>query len=120
MAGLIIAIRVAWQKPIYRKTERVQIKEETPCIIKRKRKCVHASLKDISGRGAGLKVESGNSFRKCQKVSLVFDDIQIRCCIVRCQNGNVGVEFQKLTKKEMKYVMELFCDNVEPYYLISQ
>lgn len=116
MAGLIIAIRVAWQKPIYRKTERVQIKEETPCIIKCKRKCVHASLKDISGRGAGLKVEAGNSFRKGQKVSLLFDDVQIRCCIVRSQNGNVGVEFQKLTQKEMKYVMELFCDNIEPYY----
>ena len=116
MMGLVTAIKVAWQKPIQRKAERMKIKESVNCEIRYKRRRLHGVLKDISGLGAGIKVENTNSLRVGQKVYLNFEDAHIRCCIVRLQNNDVGVEFQRLTIKEMKPIMELFCRNLESYY----
>ena len=116
MTGLIMAIRIAWQKPMYRKVERVLIKRELSCSIRYKRRYIYAVLKDISGCGAGLMLNRDISFKIGQKLHLDFGKVQIPCYVVRNEKNEIGVEFKKLTPESMKCIMSIFCENIEPYY----
>lgn len=119
MSGLITAIQVAWQKPIRRKTERVRIKYDVRCSVRYRGKYIPAMLKDLSGQGAGLKVSSDVSFRKGKRAYLVIDDVRISCLIVRSIRGEIGLEFRNMGPKEMKCIMSVFCENMEPYYKVQ-
>ena len=119
LTGLLTAVRVAWQKPIHRKTERVQVKKPVSCGIRYNGKCVPARIKDISGCGAGVTASCETGLRKGQKVCLDLGTVRIRCRVVRSSHTEVGLEFIKTTPNSMKQVMSLFCENIEPYYKVS-
>lgn len=114
--GLLVAVRVAWQKPIHRKTERVVIKTPVSCWLRYNgnRVCVH--LRDISGCGAGVTTECETGVRAGQNVFLDFGTVQIRCRVARSNRGELGLKFLRVTPEAMKYVMSIFCENMEPYY----
>ena len=116
MLGLFTAVRVAWQKPIFRKTERVQIKDPMPCSVRYQGKSYPARLRDLSGRGAGLSLEKEVRMGPGRRVRLDIGTERIRCRIVRSGEKELGVEFGSVTPENMKFIMSLFCENLEPYY----
>ena len=120
MTGLTTAIRVAWQKPIRRKTERIRIKSPVACRLRYGGKEVPVHLKDLSGCGAGVTAEDALALHAGQKVYLDFDEVRLRCCVVRNNGHELGLEFLNLAPASMKYVMSLFCENLESYYKFSE
>ena len=99
MTGLTTAIRVAWQKPIHRKTERIRIKSPVACRLRYGGKEVPVHLKDLSGCGAGVTAEDALALHAGQKVYLDFDEVRLRCCVVRNNGHELGLEFLNLAPR---------------------
>lgn len=118
MAGILVAIRVVWQKPIHRKTERIRVKNNVTCAVRYKRKLIYANVKDISSQGACLEICRDIKFKTGQRLYLDFGKVQICCRVIRSCEHDFGVKFEKVPPEIMKHIMLLVCENMEAYYKI--
>ncbi len=116
LLGIIVAIRVARQKPIFRKTERITIKEDLEVFVKYKRKLLRSIMLDISGQGVSLKLSKNVSLKKKRKVYLIIRDKEIPCEVVRSRDKLVALKFQHLSPEQMKSVMDIFTENMSTHY----
>ena len=118
-AGLIIAIKVANQKPIFRSTERVNLKE--PIIMQ----CEDINntkilVKNISDKGLGVEVLGENKFKINQKINVKIDKEVVTGTVVRKDKKLYGIMFDNINKQAMIEVMRIYIDNLEPYYKLKR
>lgn len=118
-AGLIIATRVANQKPIFRSTERVNLKE--PIIMQ----CEDINntkilVKNISDKGLGVEVLGENKFKINQKINVKIDKEVVTGTVVRKDKKLYGIMFDNINKQAMIEVMRIYIDNLEPYYKLNR
>ncbi len=59
----------------------------------------------------------GDSFLKTNnKIQLNLLDHTFNCTVCRLHKNTLGLEFQRLSPKEMKLIMSIFTKNMQPYY----
>ena len=114
--GAIISIKVAYQKPIFRSSERISVTKDTKVSIKYKSKSLDAILVDISEIGAGLKLNKDIYIEPGEIVTLSINNIDITCEIIRINKSLLGVKFNFLSPNQMKAIMSIFTENMMPYY----
>ena len=121
--GTIISIYIAYQKPIFRSTERVYLKDfsEIHGVCERGNK-LRAQLIDISDKGIGIKILNDFKAKINDNVELILDITKepISCNICRINKEFVGLTFNKVSPNQMKFVMNIFTENMKPYYNLNK
>lgn len=119
--GAVISVKAAVQQPIYRVHERINIKHPNNISCSINSQLINVDLLDISAKGIGMKVNS------TLKDELKINDIVIinlhntsyECTIKRIDNYIIGAEFNKLSTIQMKNIMNIFTENMKPYFSID-
>ena len=120
--GAFICIKVAYQKPIFRGSERIVIDEDIYIQLSDKLDNLSkGKLLDISGTGAGILLESDNigntySFEKGDFVKLKLLNHNFICKVCRFNNNILGLEFKDLNPQKMKLIMSIFTKFMKPFY----
>lgn len=117
--GLLIAIRVAWQKPLYRKTERLNMQKPIPVRLISHRQSVQASIVNLSGQGCGLNIDIKKQFNDPKNLLLLWDGLIFPCQIIRQQEHYLALQFINLSPEHMCQIMKYFCQNMSCYYHVE-
>ncbi len=112
IAGIIIALKVAWQKPIYRKIERIKITQYVPVEIEYQQKRYHGSIKDISGAGMGILLNEAFETEKGKLAHIYLNGTKLSCRVVREDNRWLAVRYGNLAPDEYKTLMKLLTRNL--------
>lgn len=123
--GSFISIKVAYQKPILRASERININENINVKCNYKDHNFSAKVLDISEKGIGLKLDllsldSNTKLQLGEDINLKLKNQIFKCKISRFNKELLGLTFNKLDVKQMKLIMEIFTDNMSPYYRINK
>lgn len=119
--GAVISVKAAIQQPIYRVHERINVKQTDNISCYINSQLINVDLLDISAKGIGIKVNS------TLKNNLNINDIAIinlhntsyECTIKRIDDSIIGAEFNNLSTIQMKNIMNIFTENMEPYFSIK-
>ena len=123
--GIIIALRVAYQKPMFRVTERVKVNKNNKAeIYKDKSKIVKGTIKNISERGIGIYTDNPDYFKINDKVQIKFwdkdNELLLSAEVKRKHKSLLGLEFNRLSPKEMQNIISIYIDNLAPYYDVKR
>ena len=117
--GLIIAIKVANQKPIFRSTERVSLKK--PMIMHCKNiKNAKLLVKNISDKGLGAEVLGEDNLEMNQKIDILINKEIVNGVVVRKNKNFCGIMFHDMNKQAMFEIMRIYIENLEPYYKLKR
>ena len=120
LMGIVTALRVAWQKPIFRSSERVCITDDVTVLVKYRGQHIQAKLLDISNQGAQIKLMEPVNMRPNRKIFIKIEDTVISSKIIRLSGDNrVSVKYNKVDSNDMKSIMKIFVENINPYYKID-
>lgn len=120
MTGLIVAILIAWQKPIFRKTERLFIKEKIIVFLIYRNRKFKAEMIDLSAQGCGLKLLQPVLIPPEESLIMIWDNLSFPCQSVRQHDSFQAVRFEKLSPQQMRYLMKIFCQNMSAYYDVGK
>ena len=117
--GLLVAIKVANQKPIFRSTERVNLKESItmPCVNAKNTKLL---VKNISDKGLGAEVLGEDNLEINQKIDILINKEIVEGVVVRKNKDFCGVMFRNISKQAMFEIMRIYIENLEPYYKLKR
>lgn len=111
--GALVSLKVAYQKPIFRSTERIEVNEIIYISIN---DSIIGTISDISEKGIGVKLNSDILFKLNQEININIKNKSFKCTVARCSNKSIGLEFKDLTLDQLKLIMDIFTDNMTPYY----
>lgn len=114
--GAIICIKVAYQKPIFRNTERIEVVDDIRIELEDGMNRLIGKVVDISEKGVGIKLSNDEEIELGNKLDLVINGIKINCKVVRKRGTIVGLTYDNLNAEQMKMVMDIYVDNMSPYY----
>ena len=115
-AGSIICIKVAYQKPIFRNTERIEIVEDIRVDLEYGTNYLKGKVLDISEKGIGIMLSSDEEIILGHDIDLLIDEIKINCRVARKKGLILGLTYDSLSVEQMKKVMDIYVDNMTPYY----
>lgn len=114
--GAIICIKVAYQKPIFRNTERIKVVDNIKIELEDGMNRLRGKVVDISDKGIGIELSNDEEIELGNKLDLVINGIKIGCKVVRKRGTIVGLIYDNLNVEQMKMVMNIYGDNMSPYY----
>lgn len=121
--GAFICIKVAYQKPIFRLNQRIIVDEDISIeLYDESGNLCKGKLLDISGTGAGILLERNDidntySFERDDLIKLKFLNHNIVCKVCRFNKNNIlRLEFNHLNPEEMKFIMIIFTEFMQPFY----
>ena len=119
--GTLISIKVAYQKPIFRISERVLINDDIYVNLSNEsNNIISGKLLDISEKGVGIllneEIEQNSILKINDKIQLDLLNHSFNCKICRLNNGILGLKFEKINPEEMKLIMSIFTKYMQPYY----
>lgn len=114
--GAIICIKVAYQKPIFRNTERIEVVDDIRIELEDGINRLIGKVVDISEKGVGIKLSNDEEIELGNKLDLVINGIKINCKVARKRGTIVGLTYDNLNVEQMKMVMDIYVDNMSPYY----
>lgn len=120
LMGIVIALRVAFQKPMLRKLERVSVHENIEVTVRYKKKYITARMADLSGRGTLLNLSGTYQIKKGQLVRIRIGKADIPAEVIRSDGSRLALQFHRITSENMKRIMEIFCRNMEAYYKVEK
>ena len=115
-AGSIICIKVAYQKPIFRNTERIEVVEDIKVNLKYGTNYLKGKVLDISEKGIGIELSNDDEIELGHNLDLVINGIKINCKVARKRGLIVGLTYDNLSVEQMQVVMDIYVDNMNPYY----
>lgn len=118
--GAIICIKVAYQKPIFRTSERININEDITVNCYYKQNKFKAKILDLSEKGIGLKLNEELDLQCEETIKLDLKGSIFICKISRINKDLLGLSFNKVTPYQMKLIMSIFTENMQPYYKIAK
>ena len=136
--GLLVCIRVAYQKPVYRATERVDLKVPMKSRFKIQNDgFVACRILNISDEGVGIDLykednaknktieKVTNSILKVgekleMNISEFGHDVFIKGTVARIKNGIIGVKFDDLTPEEKINIMKIYVENLKAYHTVNR
>lgn len=114
--GAIICIKVAYQKPIFRNTERIKVVDNIKIELEDGMNRLRGKVVDISDKGIGIELSNDEEIELGNKLDLIINGIKIDCKVVRKRGTMVGLIYDNLNVEQMKMVMNIYVDNMSPYY----
>ena len=114
--GSIICIKVEYQNPIYRQSERISIKENIHIFINTSKGKLEGSLIDISEKGVAIKLNSPLDVKLNTKLDIHIDNYIIPCKVARNTDKLLGLKFDSLTNNQLYFIMNIYIDNMQAYY----
>ena len=119
--GTLISIKVAYQKPIFRISERVLINDNIYVNLSNEsNNIISGKLLDISEKGVGIllneEIEQNSILKINDEIELDLLNHSFNCKICRLNNGILGLKFEKINPEEMKLIMSIFTKYMQPYY----
>lgn len=118
--GAITSLIVAYQKPIFRTSERIVISEDIKIILNSDSCVTKGTLIDISEKGLGIKLYYDKLFNIGDSVLLTLNKIVFKCKVTRVHENFIGLTFTNATPEQMKTIMGIFVDNMQPYYKVNK
>ena len=118
--GAIICIKVAYQKPIFRTSERININEDITVNCYYKQNKFKAKILNLSEKGIGLKLNEELDLQCEETIKLDLKGSIFICKISRINKDLLGLSFNKVTPYQMKLIMSIFTENMQPYYKIAK
>ncbi len=110
--GLIYVLRIAWHKPIFRKSERITLKDDFSVRVKTKKGNLYGSMINISGQGMGVMVQKPKSFKLNERVYVYWDNFEMICQVKRIEGNNLSLEYIKNTPEKMCEIMRIFTSHI--------
>lgn len=120
LSGMIIAIRAAWQKPIFRKTERLSFSEEPVIKLISKKGNVEGSITDLSGQGCRIRLMQKKPFEINGILFIKWQDHVLPCKVVRHEHDALAVCFFELNPVQFRFIMDQFCALLSTYYDVGK
>lgn len=118
--GVIICIKVSYQKPIFRTSERININEDITVNCYYKQNKFKAKILDLSEKGIGLKLNEELDLQCEETIKLDLKGSTFICKVSRLNKDLLGLSFNKVTPYQMKLIMSIFTENMQPYYKIAK
>lgn len=118
--GAITSLIVAYQKPIFRTSERIVISEDIKIILNSDSCVTKGTLIDISEKGLGIKLYYDKLFNIGDSALLTLNKIVFKCKVTRVHENFIGLTFTNATPEQMKTIMGIFVDNMQPYYKVNK
>lgn len=116
----IICIKVAYQKPIFRTSERISINEDITVECTYKESQFKAKILNLSEKGIGLKLNEELELQCEDTIKLDLKGSIFICKVSRIDKNLLGLSFNKVTPKQMKLIMSIFTENMQPYYKLGK
>lgn len=116
LIGIITSLKVAYQKPIYRRSERIKISDIIKTTINFDYISHHARLYDISENGLGLILNKPYNFEINSIVNVKFNNTSLDCKINRRNGKFVGLSYLSLTREAYEDIMDIYVNNISSYY----
>ena len=116
LIGIIISIKVAYQKPIYRKSERIKVSEIIHATVNFKDKIHSGILYDISENGIGIMLNTPYNFEINSIVHIKFNNITLKCKVNRSNRNFIGLTYISLTNKNFESIMDIYVENISSHY----
>ena len=120
LSGMIIAIRAAWQKPIFRKTERLSFSEEPVIKLISKKGNVEGSITDLSGQGCRIRLMQKKPFEINGILFIKWQDHVLPCKVVRHEHDALAVCFFELNPVQFRFIMDQFSALLSTYYDVGK
>ena len=119
--GIGVSLYVAYQKPIFRTSERIMITENIVVEISNDYGSIQGNLIDISESGVGVRLHNINEniLKIKDNIMLDLNKTKFECEVIRTSNDFVALKFKKICPSQMKIIMSIFTDNMRPYYKIK-
>lgn len=114
--GSIICIKVAYQKPIFRNTERVKVEGNIRVNLEYGLNYLEGKIVDISEKGIGIELNEYAELELDKELALIIKNVNFRSKVVRQREMLVGLTYDNLNAEQMKIVMDIYVDNMAPYY----
>ncbi|WP_282192254.1 glycosyltransferase [Romboutsia ilealis] len=118
--GAIICIKVSYQKPIFRTSERININEDITVECDYKQNKFKAKILNLSEKGIGLKLNEELDLQCEETIKLDLKGSIFICKVSRINKDLLGLSFNKVTPYQMKLIMSIFTENMQPYYKIAK
>lgn len=116
LIGIITSLRVAYQKPIYRKNERIKVSNIIKTTVTFYNISLSAKLHDISESGLGIILNKPYNFEINSIVHLKFNNICINCKINRIEGNHIGLSYVSLTNDDYEKIMDIYVNNLSAPY----
>ena len=116
----IICIKVAYQKPIFRTSERININEDITVECDYKQNKFKAKILNLSEKGIGLKLNEELELQCEDTIKLDLKGSIFICKVSRIDKDLLGLSFNKLKPNQMKLIMSIFTENMQPYYKLGK
>ena len=119
--ALAVCIRLAYQKPIHRTSERTEVSEDTKLELSTEEGGeIKANIHDLSEKGLGIILPKRYNFNVNDKVKLRIynktQELEASARVARSSDNFIGVELDELEPKEMQEIMAIYMENLTPYY----
>ena len=114
--GIIISIKVAYQKPIYRKGERIKISDPIDATIIYNDNLVKGHIYDISENGLGIKLNSNFPIKENSIVTIVFNNTKLNCKVNRQNKKLLGLTYLSLKEKDYEKIIDIYVNNISSHY----
>ncbi len=114
--AIIIALKVAWQKPILRKMERVLVNKEQRVVVIASQKLVKGKLIDISGTGLKLELEGIMKIKRLQTIKFMLNKQIFSGQVMRVNDNVIALRYNQLSPQQMQMIMTVFTENMQAYY----
>ena len=79
-----------------------------------------AKILDLSEKGIGLKLNEELDLQCEETIKLDLKGSIFICKISRINKDLLGLSFNKVTPYQMKLIMSIFTENMQPYYKIAK
>lgn len=116
LIGIITSIKVAYQKPIYRKSERINVSDIIKTTITYNNIPYEGTLYDISENGLGILLNKPYKFEINSIVHIKFNNISIDCRVNRSKENFIGLTYMSLTKENFENIMDIYVNNLSSHY----
>ena len=119
--ALIVCIRLAYQRPIHRTSERTYVSKDTKLELEsEKYGDIKGNIHDLSEKGLGIILPKRYDFNVNDKLKLKIynetQELEAKGRVARSADNFIGVELAQLEPKEMKEIMAIYMENLTPYY----
>lgn len=117
--AIIIALKVAWQKPILRKMERVLINQKQNVEVIEDHNLITGRLIDISGTGLKMELDGIIKIEKLQIIKFILNKQVFSGQVMRVNNNIIALRYNQLSPKQMQMIMNIFTENMQAYYVMD-
>lgn len=118
--GLFTAIKVAYQKPIFRSSERIELDNKIAVPFSTGNTKSTVLINDISDKGMGCYLTEHLNLSVNEDITLKLNEINIGGKVVRKNNNLIGIQFKDLNQKQTIEVIKLYIENLKPYYELKR